>query len=109
MSEMSVEEFMSACIEYNKENNIKLEIKHPWECPAHVFAGMKNKSCHTVHSGTKHCPLCGEFVCSHCYSHNVSVVSRVTGYLSTVSDPFGSGWNKAKRTEFEQRKRENIR
>jgi hypothetical protein len=58
---------------------------------------------HTDAMGTvKLCPLCGEVICPECGTHDVVVVSRVTGYLSDVS-----GWNRGKRAEFEDRVRYN--
>jgi hypothetical protein len=63
--------------------------------------------CHCHHTdptiGAHYCPLCGEPVCSEtCFTHDVFVLSRVTGYLSNVS-----GWNNAKKAEFKDRVRYN--
>jgi len=106
---MTVEQFIECAILYNNENDITLNIKKATECPAHVYASMHNKSCKSVNSGTKICSLCNRFMCNICGSHQVSVVSRVTGYLSTVSDPYGNGWNEGKKDEFKQRQRVNIK
>jgi len=48
------------------------------------------------------CPQCGEPTCP-CGSHDVVVISRVTGYLSDVN-----GWNAGKRQELKDRTRYNI-
>jgi|GEM_PF-1746838 len=37
--------------------------------------------------------------CSHCGSHNVELVTRVTGYFSKVG-----GWNKGKLAELKDRR-----
>lgn len=46
-----------------------------------------------------YCPVCGARTCP-CGSHDITIVSRVTGYLSDVS-----GWNAAKQQEFKDRVR----
>jgi hypothetical protein len=57
----------------------------------------------TVHQGMLYCPDCGHPVCPGCGAHNVEVVSRVTGYLSSVG-----GWNAAKQQELKDRHRVNV-
>jgi hypothetical protein len=57
-----------------------------------------------VQPGIAHCSTCGKPVCPGCGSHDVSQVSRVTGYLSDVA-----GWNKAKRQELLDRQRVDFR
>ena len=52
-----------------------------------------------IHEGICYCPVCGKPICP-CGSHDVSVISRVTGYLSDVK-----GWNKAKKQELLDRQR----
>jgi hypothetical protein len=55
---------------------------------------------HEVESGVAYCPKCGAAMCPICKCHDVSQVSRVTGYLSDVG-----GWNEAKRQELKDRQR----
>jgi hypothetical protein len=62
--------------------------------------------CHCTHNITEtieYCPLCGEPVCPDCGSHDVSQVSRVTGYLADVA-----GWNQGKQQELKDRARYTI-
>ncbi|MEA1895814.1 MAG: anaerobic ribonucleoside-triphosphate reductase [Euryarchaeota archaeon] len=42
-------------------------------------------------------------MCSTCGSHCVDQISRVTGYMQAVS-----GWNSAKKQEYEDRHRHSI-
>jgi len=55
---------------------------------------------HDVVSGLEYCPICGDAVCPECHSHDVSQVSRVTGYLAEVG-----GFNNAKAQELKDRTR----
>jgi len=58
------------------------------------------------HSGyviPQRCPVCGEMICPDCGSHNIQIVSRVTGYLSPVSN-----WSKGKQQELFDRTRNSI-
>lgn len=57
----------------------------------------------TIHQGTAYCPKCGQPMCTECGSHDVNVVSRVTGYLSDVT-----GWNRGKQQELKDRHRVSI-
>ena len=57
----------------------------------------------TIHSGVSYCPECGEPRCPDCGSHNVFVVSRITGYYSNIV-----GWNAAKQQELRDRVHTNI-
>lgn len=98
---VNVKDFVEKCLEYNKLNNVDMtqfEI-----CPAYIWASYYNKQCHDVHSGTENCKLCGEAVCPVCGNHNVTQISRVTGYMGDVK-----GWNNAKKQELLDRKRYNI-
>lgn len=104
LEDVSVEQFIQMALEYNKENNITFELKKGELCPVHVFASQKNKPCMEVVSGIADCPLCHKPVCPCCFSHNVHAISRVTGYISSVS-----GWNEAKKEELKDRKRYNLR
>ena len=81
-------------------NGALLKVK-PFECPvAYYVAYNKTKCARELVPTTKDCPICGHPVCPDCYNHNVEQVSRVTGYLSTVS-----GWGAAKKQEFKDRQR----
>jgi len=42
-------------------------------------------------------------MCPECMNHAADIMSRVTGYLQIVS-----GWNAAKKQEFEDRKRHRL-
>ena len=103
--DMTVEQFIECALLYNKENDITLDIKKPTECPVHVYAIQYSKSCMDVVSGIKYCKLCSNFMCPTigCGRHNVNPVSRVTGYISSVS-----GWGESKKQELKDRKRYNL-
>jgi hypothetical protein len=55
---------------------------------------------HTVVDNLAYCPDCGEAMCPLCESHDVEIVSRITGYMSSVE-----GWNMAKKQELKDRTR----
>ncbi|MHC1625257.1 MAG: anaerobic ribonucleoside-triphosphate reductase [Methermicoccaceae archaeon] len=74
--------------EFTKEN-----------CPVRNYARVHG-SCMKPQSGIAVCPVCGEFYCEECGSHQVIPISRITGYLQDVS-----GWNAGKREELMERKR----
>jgi len=60
-------------------------------------------TCTTLETEGLHiCPTCGEFTCP-CGSHDVLVISRVTGYLQDVK-----GFNAAKMQELKDRKRYDV-
>jgi len=56
-----------------------------------------------VHETISYCPDCGSPTCPECGSHDVTQISRVTGYLQEVS-----GWNSGKQQELKDRKRYNA-
>lgn len=58
---------------------------------------------HGITESVEYCPLCGAPICPECGSHDVSQVSRVTGYLSEVS-----GWNQGKQQELKDRTRYKV-
>lgn len=58
---------------------------------------------HEITQGLAYCPKCKRAVCPICGCHDVSQVSRVTGYLASVD-----GWNNAKQQELKDRKRTNL-
>lgn len=62
--------------------------------------------CHCSHhiiERIDYCPLCGKAVCPECGTHDVTQVSRVTGYLADVA-----GWNAGKQQELKDRVRYTI-
>lgn len=76
------------------------------EChePVEAACSLDTMDCnHEVVSGIKVCPECGEFVCPECGNHNVEVISRITGYLSPVSN-----WNTSKKNELINRNRYSV-
>lgn len=111
MEEMSVEDvlalpkrdFIKRCLEWNKVfNDGKLmKVSDPMDCPVAIWVVHNDAKCNKeMVPNTAKCPVCGSQVCPDCMNHNVDIISRVTGYLSTVS-----GWNAAKKQEFEDRQR----
>ncbi len=75
---------------------------HVLSCPVHQYAAARGL-CKRTTGGTKRCPICGNYMCPECNSHAVDIMSRVTGYLQVVS-----GWNSAKKQEFEDRTRYGV-
>lgn len=53
---------------------------------------------HDIVSGIETCPICGDYICPECGSHDVVASSRVTGYLSPVNN-----WNAGKQQELTDR------
>lgn len=92
-----------------KCNNCKMIV---WEtpCPNCGTVGI-DKMCpadhchcsHEVVEGFSFCEICEEPICPKCNSHNVQILSRITGYIQ----PF-NGWNAAKVAEFKDRKRYDV-
>jgi len=72
------------------------------ECPVHKKA-IERPSCMATVPGIKYCETCGAGMCPICSRHNVTQLSRVTGYVSAVN-----GWNAAKKQELKDRKRYDI-
>jgi len=72
------------------------------KCPVHLYAKTRG-ICKSTTGGTRRCPVCGHYVCPECMNHAADIMSRVTGYLQIVS-----GWNTAKKQEFEDRKRYGL-
>ena len=63
-----------------------------------------NLTCtHGVLDGLAYCPLCGEPCCPECGCHDVSQISRITGYMADVA-----GFNAGKAQELKDRHRVNI-
>lgn len=80
-------------------------------CPADVIEHPKD----TIEEGVRYCKICGRPIASN-GSHSVSVLSRITGYVSEAytespyynGSPYdGSAWNNGKFAEFKDRRREN--
>jgi hypothetical protein len=66
----------------------------------------KDHSCTCTHeiqsTGGLRCPECNAHICE-CGSHDVVVISRVTGYLAEVG-----GWGAGKQAEFNDRTRYDV-
>lgn len=56
-----------------------------------------------IMDGIAYCDICGEPMCKECGCHDVSQVSRVTGYLADVS-----GFNAGKKQELKDRTRVTL-
>lgn len=100
--ELPRRKFMKVNLKWIKEQNGgKLMDVEPTKCPLAIWVAYNEEKCNKeiVPSTTK-CPLCGAYMCPDCGNHVVDVLSRVTGYLQVVS-----GWNEAKKQEFEDRHR----
>ena len=107
---MPLHEFVATCLGWKAD----MEKDGEWEeiqenidrnvlkCPVHQYAVERGRCKQTV-GGSIKCRVCGNYFCSDCGAHTVDVMSRVTGYMQVVS-----GWNTAKRQEFEDRKRYNL-
>lgn len=111
---MSVEElmalpkrdFMNRCQKWIDTFNggKQIETKSIKDCPVAQYVAYNDLKCkNELVSNTDSCFMCGRPVCPDCGNHNVETISRVTGYLSTVS-----GWNQSKKQEFEDRNRYNL-
>jgi len=99
-----------------KCNRCKLELKKESlidgiGCPQCEQSDMIVEMCQNDHSNCSHdiaqgiayCDICGEACCPECGSHDVTQISRVTGYLQEVD-----GWNAGKRQELKDRKRYEV-
>lgn len=62
-----------------------------------------NPPCKSTISGIATCPECGHKMCPICFRHEVTQLSRVTGYIQDVS-----GFNMGKQQELKDRKHYNI-
>jgi anaerobic ribonucleoside-triphosphate reductase len=71
-------------------------------CQINIEAQKTNPCLATV-PGIAYCPVCGAAMCPVCHRHNVTQLSRVTGYISSVD-----GWNEAKKQELKDRQRHNL-
>ena len=89
------------CPECKSNKNIKLcerQIEH-------IFKKVRNEiPIHdTIVSGVKLCDICKKPVCPICDAHDVVGLSRITGYISSIS-----GWGEGKLAELKDRKRYNL-
>lgn len=80
------------------------DVTTPGECPLAIWVAHNDVKCHReMVPNTAICPLCGNPMCPDCGNHVVETLSRVTGYLSTVSS-----WGAAKQQEFKDRQRYEV-
>lgn len=71
------------------------------QCPVALWVVYNDAKCNKeMVLGTEECLVCGNSMCPDCMNHKVEIISRVTGYLSTVSS-----WNAAKKQEFKDRQK----
>ena len=103
IEDMSYEQYLELTLAWLEDTNNgeQLELESPLDCPIHLWVKKYQRVCpnHTV-PNTSTCPICGKSDCPDCHSHMVDIMSRVTGYMQVVS-----GWNVAKKQEYEDRKR----
>jgi len=103
---LSKRDALTRCKEWLKESNDgkMIKLKNPNECPIALWVAYNDKKCNKqMVDNTASCPVCGSPMCPECGNHNVEQLSRVTGYLATVS-----GWSEAKKQEFLDRDRHNL-
>lgn len=98
-------EFIKVNLKWIKEvNGGKLMDTLPLKCPLALWVAHNGAKCsRELVPNTAACPLCGAPMCPDCGNHHVETISRVTGYLSTVS-----GWNESKKQEFADRHRYDL-
>ena len=58
---------------------------------------------HDITESLAYCPECGAAMCPVCGCHDVSQISRITGYMADVA-----GFNAGKRAELKDRTRYTI-
>ena len=102
---LTVEQFIEKCLRFNEAHpGLVPNIQKGTDCPVHIYAEVvRKKSCKTAVSGIRYCKLCGKATCPVCHSHSVEQVSRVTGYVASIS-----GYNEAKKQEVRDRQRYSI-
>ena len=71
-------------------------------CPVNKKA-LEKPACMATVPGIAYCETCGKAMCPICHRHDVTQLSRVTGYIQTIS-----GWNEGKKQELKDRKRYDI-
>ena len=72
------------------------------KCKVHLEA-LKKPACMATVSGIAWCESCGGAMCPKCGRHHVIQLSRVTGYIGSVS-----GFNEGKKQELRDRKRHDF-
>ena len=100
-------QFIERNLQYMKEamDGKLMTPSNPLECPLNQWVVYNHKKCsQQMVANTAICPLCGKPMCPDCNIHTVEQLSRVTGYLGGVS-----GWNAAKKQEFEDRHRYDLK
>jgi len=76
-------------------------IKEGQVCPIDLYIQIHGACGKEMVSGLAECPYCGQPCCPEgCYNHNVTQLSRITGYIQAVD-----GWNSGKRQELKDRTR----
>lgn len=103
---LSKREFVKLNLQWIKEENggRLMDVKTPGACPLAIWVAHNDAKCHReMVPLTAKCPLCGNPVCPDCSNHIIDQLSRVTGYLQVVS-----GWNAAKKQEYEDRHRYEV-
>ena len=106
MMALSRRAFIELNLEWIKEFNDGkfMTPENPLECPLNQWVVYNKKKCNRqMVPNTAACPLCGKPMCPDCNIHTVEQLSRVTGYLSGVSN-----WNEAKKQEFLDRDRYEV-
>jgi hypothetical protein len=98
----TINEFIEKCLEFNTAHP-ELDVTRYELCPVHVYAAQINKPCRDTIAGIQNCKVCGQPTCKICGNHNVTQISRVTGYIQAVS-----GWGESKKQELKDRQRYNI-
>ena len=94
-------QFIERCQKWIKEFNGGkfLKVEDPCDCPLAIWVAYNHAKCKNEFvPTTAKCPICGQHCCPDCSNHCVAVLSRVTGYYQPIS-----GWNAAKRQEFDDR------
>jgi len=100
---LSRKQFIDRCLQWSKEFGAMV-IEDPLKCPLHLWVVYNKVKCsREMVPNTEICPICDHACCPDCMNHKVEQLSRVTGYLSTVSQ-----WGASKAQEFKDRQRFNI-
>lgn len=98
---LSKNRFMDHVTEYIKVfcDGKPVKISDPQECPVHLYMLVNNAKCKAqMVPNIAYCPFCGAAMCPDCWNHCCEQLSRVTGYLSSVSN-----WNEGKKEELRNR------
>ncbi len=89
------------CPECKSDKNIVLCEKQA----THIFKTVRKEIPTHDHlvSGVKLCEVCKKPICPICDAHDVVALSRITGYISSIS-----GWGEGKLAELKDRKRYDL-